>query len=395
MSGKKHVLGLLANMLSTQLSDDEKMRLRKVTLIHSLCCTLGQIKSVKEVQQLYERLENVSLSDLKSCLEELADVVSADASRDYFQLVELEQAKPEFEYTDKHMFHSDMIWSLNDTLRDELVSSLVEHCPTDRVRTSATVLDSLRETWQQDDDSSNVYVSSDLLVSGQICLLDMEIEIEKALSNELKCIYRMRVQICEDYKERIEQADDDEIAWVGILDFSIPNCESKGVLCRFGVMRGVNSIIVDTAAFRYGMTLEDEASFNKEATEGNFIVLVSRFLQTWYTIQLTMLNPMLKILFERSHRIKDKRKRLAGKKLANLSRPLNLHTVYMDDIKETFGGKEFNRKTMVWYVMGHWRKYQTGKMSFVAPYWKGPLRNVKSQSMVRERTIDEDVVRGK
>ena len=389
MSINKKMLEALSNAISSQLSDRERYELKKASLIRGLASTFGQIKSVEEIKDLCHRLEKLSLSELKQLLSDVADMVPVDGCRDYYNFIESEQVKSDFDYTNKSMFYTDMVWSLNEEMRESVVSSLANQYPTDRVCTTTEVIDLLQMVWQKDDDdSSYIHVPTDLLVSGQICLTDMEIEIDKSLSDDVVCKYHMRIQVEPNYQEYIADLNDDDIAWIGLLDVSLPQSEGKGVVCRFGVMRGVNSIILDTSAFSYGMSHEDIVEFNRVATEGKFVVLMSRFLQTWYTIQLAMLNPMLKVLFCKGRRTKDKRKRLAGKKLSNLSRPLNLHTVYMENIVEACGGKDYNRKTMVWYVMGHWRKYQNGKVGFVSPYWKGPLRNVKGQTVVRERVID-------
>ena len=50
-------------------------------------------------------------------------------------------------------------------------------------------------------------------------------------------------------------------------------------------------------------------------------------------------------------------------------------------------GREYERHTLVWYVIGHWRNYGSGKRVFIQPYWKGALRNLKMSLDGRDREI--------
>lgn len=38
--------------------------------------------------------------------------------------------------------------------------------------------------------------------------------------------------------------------------------------------------------------------------------------------------------------------------------------------------RTFTRRTLAWYVIGHWRKTRDGK-TFIRGHWRGPLRQVK------------------
>ena len=72
---------------------------------------------------------------------------------------------------------------------------------------------------------------------------------------------------------------------------------------------------------------------------------------------------------------------------------IEYHRFNTEDIKEgIYGSKnsQYNRKTMVWYVIGHWRYYKnTGKKIFINPYWKGPMREIKNNNInTRKRDIE-------
>ena len=68
-------------------------------------------------------------------------------------------------------------------------------------------------------------------------------------------------------------------------------------------------------------------------------------------------------------------------------RYIKRHIINADDFTEKLhGNRSFQRHTLVWYVIGHWRAYSNGKKVFIKPYWKGALRDTKSAN-AREREI--------
>ena len=41
----------------------------------------------------------------------------------------------------------------------------------------------------------------------------------------------------------------------------------------------------------------------------------------------------------------------------------------------------------LWYVIGHWRTYSSGKKIFIKGYWKGPERNRLDGAKLEHETI--------
>ena len=69
-----------------------------------------------------------------------------------------------------------------------------------------------------------------------------------------------------------------------------------------------------------------------------------------------------------------------GRERKRVVRYVRKHYITADDVDEVLYGKghrDFERKTMAWYVIGHWRQYQNGTRKFIKGYWKGPLREMK------------------
>ena len=131
-------------------------------------------------------------------------------------------------------------------------------------------------------------------------------------------------------------------------------------------------------------------------SETNYEVLRQRVqyaLSVWYGIQISLLNPKLKTIVGKGIKAKysgecgGSKKSLdsKGKRKAHY---VKRHVIGSTDIDNVMSEHGFTRKTMAWYVIGHWRSYKDGKKVFIQPYWKGPLRTTqKNLDDIRERVV--------
>jgi hypothetical protein len=63
------------------------------------------------------------------------------------------------------------------------------------------------------------------------------------------------------------------------------------------------------------------------------------------------------------------------------------------DIDKAFEKRGFIRRSMIWYVTGHWREYKkTGKRIFIQGYWKGALRDMKSTAFQNLEPRERELV---
>jgi hypothetical protein len=65
------------------------------------------------------------------------------------------------------------------------------------------------------------------------------------------------------------------------------------------------------------------------------------------------------------------------------------------DIKNAFEKRGFVRKSMIWYVTGHWREYKSGKRIFIQGYWKGALRHSKDDVIPNLEPRERELVTSK
>ena len=114
------------------------------------------------------------------------------------------------------------------------------------------------------------------------------------------------------------------------------------------------------------------------------------FMETWYGIQIALLHPTVKNIFKGGRKERDGEAKFDKK--PGTKRPVRYikkRVINKDDIQRCLNGdgEAVNRHTLVWYVIGHWRKLANGTKQFIKPYWKGPLRELKMALDDREREI--------
>lgn len=283
---------------------------------------------------------------------------------------------------------------LTDEYTKELLDDLTDVYPTDRVCLTEDVLSELKQFWHgKDSTEMDYFMPSDIFFAQQVSILDMEIFLTKVV-DDVPVTYESRVCIYEDYSEILQQVSDGDLktAPMGYLDIRIPSMNDAGLVLQFGVLDGLDVVLLDDRCALYGFLSEDvKADFVENMLLEDLVTLCTKHLQTWYTIQMTLLHPVVCELMQHGRTTKDKRRRLLGKKVLHLNRKLKVSDITMDMVQDIRQKNPVIRKTMAWYVMGHWRNYKSGKMTFIAPYWKGPLKDMK-KGETRVRVIDENDV---
>ena len=123
-------------------------------------------------------------------------------------------------------------------------------------------------------------------------------------------------------------------------------------------------------------------------SEATLMTFLTKCVSAWYGIQISLLHPTLKYIFEHpkmapvfAKRKKSNKKRRVGY--------IRKHKITMDDINEAlFPNQDKTKGTHVitcpvWWVIGHWRVYKKKNTKiWIKGYWKGNMRDVK-------RNLDE------
>lgn len=121
-------------------------------------------------------------------------------------------------------------------------------------------------------------------------------------------------------------------------------------------------------------------------------------LNTWYSIEVSLLNPLINYRTANKQIVIPQTKTRSGKKKTP-AKIKYYKTIYIEDesLDQFFEEKknesgEINRHCLMWYVTGHWRHYTNGKKVFIQGYWKGEGRfsGIEAETRQRELVLDEN-----
>ena len=129
----------------------------------------------------------------------------------------------------------------------------------------------------------------------------------------------------------------------------------------------------------YYLPIDTDLPITKEDDEhiGDIAILL---MDLWYGVQVALLNPQLQNILKNPIKEKIYTREGHGKDRKRVVKYVRKHYITAEDIDEALyghGHRDFERKTMAWYVIGHWRQYKNGTRKFINGYWKGPLREMK------------------
>lgn len=167
-----------------------------------------------------------------------------------------------------------------------------------------------------------------------------------------------------------------------------PSSKANPFVVSFPLTIVNDSVCLDLTSIYTSSYILVKRFFDKVNCTG-FMILMDQILKLWYTMQICLLNPQVKDQLMR----KDGKQKLNGvcltsKKQGRKAKYVKRHRVETDIFKTATDETGIERKTLSWYVIGHWRNYANGKKSFVNGYWKGPLRHTKKNlDGNRERVI--------
>lgn len=276
-------------------------------------------------------------------------------------------------------------WSLFDTdpPTDEVVFKTLED------------VDYVRNYWSKDDVFE---IPIDIFISGNIPL--RSILISYATMGFTRQQYDIR--IFSDYNNRIKRALADSKKKPVLIGGVSPRLDSKGnpMDRKTGIVAyslhfdpDGEKLIVKNVAYLYRKE-KDVVPKSKTVTNG----VIGLLLQLWYGVQITLLNPITERVFihkrnndsqEEKHKTNYRKPKIMYVKKYYISK---------DDLFQAMNRNVTHQiSCTLWYVIGHWRNYKSGKRIWIDGYWKGEDRkkiNKDNEVMVRERIIDTRVSLG-
>ena len=272
---------------------------------------------------------------------------------------------------------------LNKPENEELWKNIRRSRPDDKICLKSKDDDALCELWRKGCSAPKGGIPSDIFFSGKIPMMDCEIVVDETDEpNGVICSYR--VVVFPDYRERIESTSDEPVD-VGAL---ILDMRGYTFIMPLSVCKGIDTVMAGPVGY-HNVPAELLDMCRREWKQKGMIDLACLYMSTWYGIQIALLHPTVKDVFRNPRT--EPVYAIYGKKgnHRRFVRYIRKHVINADDIhKAQYGSdREFERHTLVWYVIGHWRHYEDGRKVFIQPYWKGALRELRMSLDGRGRKI--------
>lgn len=283
---------------------------------------------------------------------------------------------------------------------EEWYEGIVKFCkmskPSDRVCLNSKMDDKLYEIWKSrsvipegvthNKGTAGMHgIPADIIFANTIPLKDCEIWVDESDQSKdgILCKYRVVIFDTLDYLLTLVKKFEEEGVFekrepflVGATIIELP--QSRLYLPIFVEYGNDFTLLGAPFVLRNGKCMDARKVLGIDSVDLNYFgTLGNQFLLTWYSIQISLLHPRIKEGYhtdDPSVRNAKKKKSKQTKRHTKLIRRLYLDEDVLD--RETTSNS-INRKTLVWYVCGHFRHYKSGKIIFIQPYWKGALRKVK------------------
>ncbi len=257
---------------------------------------------------------------------------------------------------------------------DEFWKNICRSKPSDSIFLMGKDDDRLYAVWK-DSVKDKGYLPADLFFAESIPLMDCEITVDerdKTPEAEGGKLVPYRIVIFPDYKERIEASPEEPV------DVGAVVC-SEGIRRMFfpiKVLKGFDYVMTGNIGVHNMPQIRNVGM----ATISALIAGAYAYMSTWYGIQIALLHPTVREVFSHPREVKVYDPDPNKKKSKRKTRYIKRHVIRKNEIDDALCGgsaRQINRRTLVWYVIGHWRHYTSGNKVFVKGYWKGALRELK------------------
>jgi hypothetical protein len=291
---------------------------------------------------------------------------------------------------------------------DDIKAFLKSAHPTDHLLLDESTLYKLGSYWITDDyknkyhDFNEFMVPSDLIWANTVPIKDMVIEYKTDTKPKIRdtplgvVVDTKSIRIIQfrqpDINDEttytcmlgiVTMSDDSEY----IVPFGIPNSESEYYKECIAMSNKVG-------ALKYGIystkkTIADDKY--KTSNMKAILNILSEYIPVWYGIQVGILNPAIKLVFDKhtnpKYAIVETKKDRKGKQKIKI-RYVRRVTITEEMFNECLE-RSYIRKKLCWYVTGHWRNQAVKdghKRIFIQGYWKGVARDSKNAD-TREREV--------
>ena len=227
-------------------------------------------------------------------------------------------------------------------------------------------------------------IPADLVITGQLPITDVKVKLigegEAIVNGEPKKVTEQEVRFRLEPPKKVKGTM--SVGFIafpangGYMTADVVVEEGKDYLSWGGLGYAKNGV------FLYAEQYSDNEEEIRRATED-----MGSWLAIWYVIEIALLHPQIREAIPSPKREaktvwKGKRR---NKRTTTYVRK---HYIRKNAVTEAIGGGKRTRRTLAWYVIGHWRHYKDGHTVFIKGYWKGALREMhQNVDEGRDRTI--------
>lgn len=277
----------------------------------------------------------------------------------------------------------------------QMIKVLNSSSPSDYVYLPDETSIKIRSYWTDIENKQQINVPADLVIAKTIPIKDIVFSTDVLSETKMigtTCLPKIsQYRVCMFEKAGLAKDEADKsVVIVGCITFTMSY--------TFGSIDFLVPIIFDEPSCCLGVLVvcvQDPILARKELPDQLYEGaknLAFYMLVDWYSVQIMLLHPQLKTVFNHPTKMKVKdtitRKQTNGRRITKY---VKRHAITLDSIDDAMkiSDKTINRKTLAWWVIGHYRTYKNGTKKFIQGYWKGPLRSTKrNYDEIRERIID-------
>lgn len=321
---------------------------------------LSSVYTEAEISEFLEKcIKDVGFFDVS--LKDVENQRTQMIEDDFFLLGNFYQKIADLQSEDDYDFSSTAFYKLpqGSAYLTKLVrdTSYLQSVPTDKFCISKKDADRLSQLW--DEHHLYQHVPSDILFDDGVACSDMELEVSGEDSDGNGVVHSMRVMLFPPYHSMIKSLKsvlqetnelDSKFFFCGLIDIRLPGDENKGFVFQFGFLPRCDYMIMGSRPFTYGFTDDELYEIGGLTPTGPWIVLCSKYLRTWYTMnRLLSLSDFLDVCSPKG-KIKDKRKRVSGIKVVQMSRKMRLWDITSEQVDRILSVKRDS------FFNGYWDK---------------------------------------
>ena len=281
-----------------------------------------------------------------------------------------------------------------DSMNQEFIKYAVD---TTRTRASDDVNISIEDVFRLNDHfrvwkEGDKATSADLILSGTVPIMDVNICIENGTrlfdphdrvphngTNDIE----VRVRLSDDAVEASKsiKIPDGKVLTCAIIAMRVVGVDLYHVgemgIDQYGNFKISHLVQISNGEVDVMPDVDDDAYYKWMEWIGGLMCI-------WNLVQIALLHPQIKAIIGEPRRTPAGTSRPGKKKKKRSTKYIRKYRITSDKTQQIIlsstatgsTGRSFTRRTLAWYVIGHYRHYKNGNVRWINGHWKGALRDL-------------------